>query len=169
MPMTVSQILGAQPGAVVDAADTVSMSANAADFYIGGQRRSLSDLDESWNGAASEAAGTQGAVLVSQQEAYRAKLIAIQQALSSGGTQLVELRSQLHSIVTGDVSRWWMIGDDGSVFPGALLQEYASFSPAAELEVTLMAMQLSVQIRLLLAQFELADSQTAQALRTLAD
>lgn len=168
MPMTVSQVLSARPGIVVDAADTVSMSAKAADFYIANQHRSLSDLNDSWEGAASRTAGDQGAGLLAEQETYRAKLVAIQHELARGGAQLVDLRAQLEGIVTGDLNRYWMIGDDGSVMPGALLQEYASFSPAAELEVALMAMQLSIRIRQLLAQFELADTRTAQALGVLA-
>ena len=168
MTSTVSRVLNARPDALIDAADGVALSAAAAEAVIASERANLSTLASSWAGAASTAAQSQGGELLAEQERYREKLEAMQEVLAGGGAALSEIRAQLAALVTGDLALFWQIGDDGSVAPGFLLQEYAALSPVTELQVMLMAFGLEREIRQLLAEFELADTRTADSLRTFA-
>lgn len=169
MTLTVSRVLTARPEALIDAAGRVESSAAAAAADIAGERANLVTLAGNWGGSAATAAQLHGAELLAGQERYRAKLLAMQQVLTGGGAELGEIRTQLAALVTGDLATFWQIGDDGSVAPGPLLQEYAALSPVTELQVTLMAFGLEREIRQLLAEFELADTRTAEALRTFTD
>lgn len=169
MTLTVSRVLTACPEALIDAAGQVGLSATAAEADISGERANLVTLAGNWGGSAATAAQLHGAELLAGQERYRAKLLAMQQVLASGGATLSEIRGELAALVTGDLATFWHIGDDGSVSPGLLLQEYAALSAVTELQVLLMGYGLEREIRQLLAEFELADIRTADSLRAFAD
>lgn len=169
MTLTVSRVLTARPEALIDAAGQVALSAAAAGADIAGERANLVTLAGNWGGSAAATAQLHGAELLAGQERYRAKLLAMQQVLAGGGATLSEIRGQLAALVTGDLATFWNIGDDGSVSPGLLLQEYAALSPVTELQVQIMGYGLEREIRQLLAEFELADIRTAENLRTFAD
>lgn len=169
MTVTVSQVLGARPAALLEAAATLRRSADATGESIAQQRAHLAALAERWSGSASDAAQERGAAVLATQGRHRATLVAMHQILARGGARLDEVRSQLAALVTGELAQFWKIGDDGSVSPGPMLREYGSVSPVAELQVRVMALSLEREIRQLLAEFEHADVQTADQLSPFAD
>ena len=140
----------------------------AAEAGIANEKAGFVSLGASWAGSASTAAQARGAeLLMAKQEQYRATLLAMQQVLVDRSAALGEIRSQVAALVNGDLALFWIIADDGSVTPGPLLQDYAALSPVTELQVMLMALGLEREIRQLLAEFELADTRTADSLRSL--
>lgn len=167
MTLTVSRVLGSQPESLGDAADRVALSAMAAEAGIANEKAGFVSLGASWAGSASTAAQARGAELLAKQEQYRATLLALQRVLVDGSAALGETRTQVAALVNGDLALFWIIADDGSVTPGPLLQDYAALSPVTELQVMLMALGLEREIRQLLAGFELADTRTADSLRSL--
>jgi cell wall-associated NlpC family hydrolase len=169
MTVTVSRVLAARPEALIDVAGRLTSSAAAAGADIAAERAGLVTLVGNWGGSAATAAQLHGAELLAGQERYRAKLLALQQVLTSGGATLSDIRTQLAALVDGDLGVFWQIGDDGSAAPGLLLQEYAALSPVTELQVTLMAFGLEREIRQLLAEFALADMRTAENLHSFAN
>lgn len=169
MTLTMSRVLGSQPGALAEAADRVAQSAAAAEAGIAAGRAEFAALADSWSGTAATAAEARGARMLAEQQGYLMQLLAMQRVLVSGSAALGDLRTRLAALVTGDLALFWIIGDDGSVAPGPLLLEYAAFSPVTELQVMLMGLELEREIRQLLAEFEMADTRTADGLRSLVD
>ncbi len=169
MTLTVSQVLGTQPQSLLNAAEEVAGSANRLDAQISSQRSHLSRLAGSWTGGASTAAQKQGADMLVGQESYRDKLRAMQQVMSSGGQQLTGIKSALESMVNGGASQFWKVGDNGSVTPGPLLQQYASLFPVLGMQIKLKALEMETAVKKMLAEFEQADKSTADALRKFAD
>lgn len=164
MTLTVSRVLDSRPEALIDAATAVALSAEAAEADIAAERGHLVALASQWTGSAASTAQLQGVELLADQERYQASLLQMQQILTGGGSELSEIRSRLSGLVTGVMAAFWDIGDDGSVAPGVVLQEYASLSPATDLQVMLMALALERQIRQSLAEFEHADTTIAEKL-----
>lgn len=167
MTLTVSRVLNSKPEALIDAAAEAALSAAAAETDIAAERSHLVTLAGQWTGSASSTAQLRGAELLADQERYHATLLEMQKVLAEGGSQLSDIRMRLASLTTSELAVFWQIGDDGSVAPGPLLQEYSALSPVAELQVMLMALGLEREIRQLLAEFELADIQTAESLQGL--
>jgi hypothetical protein len=169
MTLTVSQVLGTRPQSLLTAAEEVASSANRLDAQISSQRTQLSRLAGSWTGGASTAAQQQGADMLVGQEGYRDKLRAMQQVMSSGGRQLTGIRSALESMLTGGAGQFWKVADNGSVSPGPLLQQYASLFPVLGMQIKLKALEMESAVKKMLAEFEQADKDTADAMRKFAD
>lgn len=168
MTLTVSEVLASQPGVLLNAAADVGTVANQLDGAIATQRSRLSQLSDSWTGGASAAAQKQGADMLVGQEAYRDKLRAMQQVMSSGGEQLTTIRTALQSLVGGDAAKMWNVADNGSVTPGPVLQQFGSIFPVLGMQVKLKALEVESAVKKMLGEFERTDKEAADALRKFA-
>jgi WXG100 family type VII secretion target len=169
MTLTVSQVLSAKPEVLLNAAGDVGTVANQLEGKIADQRSQLSRLAGSWTGSASAAAQKQGAQMLVGQEAYRDKLRAMQQVMSSGGQQLSTVRTQLQSLVGGSISPLLNVADNGSVTPGPVLQQLSSLSPVLGMQVKLKSLEVETAVKKLLDEFEKVDKGAADALRKFLD
>lgn len=165
MTLTVSQVLGAKPDALLTAAGDVGTVANQLDGQIAGQKAQLGRLQSSWTGSASAAAQKQGEQVTVGQEAYRDKLRAMQQVMVSGGRQLTTVRTALQSLVGGGAAQFWNIADSGSVTPGPALQLLGNLSPVLGMQIKLKSLDVETAVKKLLEEFEQADKEAADALR----
>lgn len=169
MFLTVPQVLAARPEALSSAADSVGASVGTLETQIGDERSLLARLADGWDGRASAAAQEHAQVMLAGQERHRDQLRSLEQAMTSGGQELTDIRAQLQTAVDEARSAGWVVADDGSVTTGPILDQLAVMSPAISMELALMGMQLSSQIKTKLAEFTWADLRTAAEIRKFDD
>lgn len=165
MLLTVPQVLAARPEALSSAATSVDASVGTLESQISDERAQLSSLADGWDGRASAAAQEHAKVMLAGQEQHRDRLRSLQQAMASGGQELTDIRAQLQTAVDEAQAAGWVVADDGSVTTGPVLDRLACMSPAISMELALMGMQLSSQIKTKLAEFTWADLRTGAEIR----
>lgn len=164
MPYSVSQVLDSNPGALDAAAREAEAGAGRIDAQMTSVRSHLGTLREVWGGTASEAAQKEGTDMLRTQEAYRKQLADLKPVLSEGAKTLGDYRSALESAVDA-AEVWWNVADDGSVTPGFVLATFAALTKANSIVVQAKQIEVESNIKLILAEFEAADKNTAAAVR----
>lgn len=164
MAYTVSQIVGSDPESLLGTAGQMTNAAATVDAQIAREQSQFDTLGSDWTGTAADAAQKQGREMRTDQSAYAQRLRDAAKPLSTGGRKLADIRSQLQKAV--DAAEYqWDVADDGSVRPGFWLDWYASISPVQAVQVEAKRIEAENAIKLLLAQFEAADLDTAYQLR----
>ncbi|MGV9799002.1 WXG100 family type VII secretion target [Mycobacterium sp. NPDC003449] len=164
MPYTVSQVLGSDPESLSAASTEAARSAERVDAQIANARTQFSALGADWTGTAADAAQKQGREMLADQGEYRDKLRDAAVPLREGGTKMAEYRRRLKMRVDA-AEDWWDVADDGSVSPGFWLRQFAGLSDVNAVTVESRRIPIECDIKLLLAQFEAADKDTAYKLR----
>lgn len=164
MPYTVSQVLGSNPESLLGASAEANLSADRVDAQIIKAQTQFSELGDDWSGTAADAAQKQGREMLEDQAEYRDKLRDVATPLSNGGMKLTEIRSQLQKAVDA-AEQWWDVADGGTVTPGWALRVFASQNAVNAIIVESRRIPIECDIKLLLAQFEAADRDTAYKLR----
>ena len=157
---TVSKVVNSNPDALSTAANEAQAGADRVDQNITTARKHLTELSEDWTGTASESAQKQGTDMLTDQTAYKQKLIDLVKPLTDGAQKLSAKRSELKSAVD-DAETWWDVHDDGTVSPGFSLRVFANISVSNYLIVESHRIQVEQKIKLILAQFEAQDVSTA--------
>ncbi|MBS9532786.1 WXG100 family type VII secretion target [Mycobacterium sp. M1] len=167
--LTVPQVLDANADALTTGAGELSASITALDSQIADQRAKLSQLQAAWEGRASSAAQDHLSERISGQEQHRDRLRSLQQAMASGGQEMAGIRAQLREAVDSAQASGWEVADDGSVSPGSVLNQLAETSSVMSMELALMGMQFTSQIKTKLAEFTWADLRAGAEIRKFDD
>ncbi len=154
MSVSVSTVEAANPAGLLQAAGTLNDKITQLDTTLAEQRRAVAHLREAWEGQAASAALARAERNLDNQEALRARLSAMQQALASGGAQLTSTRDRLLRLVGMLRSTGWRIADDGTATAPPVPPILKLFAPA-----------WTAVIKKLLAVFTEIDTQTAAAVR----
>ena len=151
--MSVSTVEASHPERLVDAAGQLGGKIAQLDTVMADQRRALTELRASWEGQAADAAVARAERDLDRQEALRARLMALQTALQSGGAQLSSTRTAVMSVVNMLRGAGWQVADDGTATAPPFPPILKLFAPAW----TAIAMKL-------LALFGQIDQSTAAAI-----
>ncbi|MEZ0342420.1 alpha/beta hydrolase [Mycobacterium sp. pV006] len=143
------------PQALTAAAARLGTAVGELDAVMAAQRQALTQMRAAWQGAASDAAIARAERDLTAQAQLRARLVAAQSALSTGGAQLAMTRSGLLGLVSTLEAAGWTVADDGRatapMFPPILKRFESGFTAI---------------IQRLLRLFADIDASTAGAVRT---
>ena len=164
MAYTVSQVVLSDPESLLAASLQMRAAAQRINSQIEKAKGQFQQLDNDWQGTASDAAQKQGRELLEDQANYRDKLYEVATPLASGGKDLTEMRTSLKAAVDA-AENLWDVADDGSVTPGIWLSLFASVSLPNFMVVESKRIPIECDIKLKLAQFEATDRDTAYKVR----
>lgn len=155
MSVTLSAVSATDPQALTAAAARLGTAVGELDATMAARRQALTQMRAAWQGAASEAAIVRAERDLTTQAELRARLVAAQSALSTGGAQLAMTRSGLLGLVSALEATGWTVSDDGRatapMFPPILKRFESGFTAI---------------IQRLLRLFADIDASTAGAVRT---
>lgn len=153
MSASVSVVEASNPQGLTSAAGQLGGKISSLDAILDTQRRAMPELREWWQGAAADAAIRKAEQAINRQEDLRARLVTVQNALSSGGANMGSVRDGVVRLVGGLHAVGWTIGEDGTAEP-------PRFPPLARL----VAPAFTAMIKRLLDLFDRADQQTSAAI-----
>ncbi|WP_167857810.1 WXG100 family type VII secretion target [Mycobacterium sp. DL99] len=165
MPLTVSQVLGSRPEALVSAAGEVKAAGSEIDLQLAGERSQMDALASKWTGTASDGARVNADEMFGDQQLYRTKLQKLSDKMAASGETLTGIRKELSDLVNSGEAQYFNIADNGSVTAGWRLLWWAALSPRNALEVKIRQLKLQTRIQTALDKFDAADKATAAALR----
>jgi uncharacterized protein YukE len=152
--VSLSVVEASDPDGLLAAAARVREKIGHLDALMAQQRNALAELRANWQGKAAEAAIAKAEANLDQQEALRARLAAMQQALQTGGAQLSSTRHGLLTVVNGLRATGWQVADDGTCSPPPYLPPV----------FTGLAHAWTAVVKKLLAQYGEIDRSTAAAI-----
>ncbi|WKG02335.1 C2 family cysteine protease [Mycolicibacterium sp. HK-90] len=121
------------------------------DAEIAAQQAALDRLGEKWKGTASDAAQAHAKAMLTRQISLKNQLAKTQAALSSAGTNLTALRTEILNMVKQAISVGGLVAGDGTVTP----------SPFSSLLTPQVAKKYTDILHGLLTQFDRIDQATA--------
>ncbi|BBY26742.1 WXG100 family type VII secretion target [Mycolicibacterium sediminis] len=169
MSLTVSQVLASRPESLLDAAGSVARQAVSVGHQVDDARARVDRTSDAWTGAAADASRSRGSALVSDAQTYRETLDTLGKTMTTGANRLRDIRTDVQTTVEGARGKGWIVADDGQVRPGPLLQTLGATSPTTAVQIKLLALQLTTDLKTKLADFQSADVSTAEAIRRLGD
>ncbi|MUL68318.1 hypothetical protein BOO86_27875 [Mycobacterium sp. CBMA 234] len=159
-----------RPESLTQSATELGAKASNLATQIDTQRSTITGLQDSWKGTASDAAVAKVQPTIARMQQIHDALGRAQAVLQAGGTQLSADRTNVVNTVSQLTGQGWQVSPDGSVSarPGGPLDQYAKASPVNEMKVLQLAATNSTTVKTLLARFDTTDRQLSQNLRTAA-
>lgn len=167
MPVSISQVEGSNPEALVSSGADIGNRASTLSAQMDQQRAIIDRLRASWTGTSSDAAIASATASLERMERLHESLTKLQSALHNGGTELVQQRAAILSSVERLRGQGWQVADDGtvSIRPGSALDIFARLSPVNRMVLQALAAKASAQLKTQLAQFETTDNKVGQQVR----
>jgi uncharacterized protein YukE len=152
--VSLSTVEASDPDSLTAAAAALGAKISALDAGLSAQRQAIAYLSEAWQGNAADAALARAEQAIDRQEELRARLVEIRHALEAGGARMESARGGLMRMVGMLRATGWSVSEDGTASP-----------PLLPLLAWLTAPVFTMLLRRLMTLFELADQQTAAAIR----
>lgn len=167
MPISISQVEGSNPEALVSSGADIGNRASTLSAQMDQQRATIDKLRASWTGTSSDAAIAGATASLERMQRLHESLTKLQSALHNGGTELVQQRAAILSSVEQLRGQGWQVADDGtvSIRPGSALDVFARLSPVNRMVLRALAAKASAQLKAQLAQFETTDNKVGQQVR----
>ncbi|KWX24646.1 hypothetical protein AFM11_08190 [Mycolicibacterium wolinskyi] len=167
MTVTIPTILASRPAGLIDAAQLAQQQAQTAVHQLGQGRNALADMRKGWDSAASDAASANAERAFASHRKIVDALHDMQAALQRGGDQMSATRADVAEIVGKIQPFGFEVADDGtvSIAPGSRADEMASRSPVFARQMQMLAMQYSIDLKRLIAEFDTQDNTLANALQ----
>lgn len=167
MTVTIPTILASRPAGLIDAAQLAQQQAQTAADQLDQGRNALADMRKGWDSAASDAASANAERTFASHRKIVDALHDMQAALQRGGDQMSATRTDVAEIVGKIQPFGFEVADDGTVTiaPGSRADEMASRSPVFARQMQMLAMQYSVDLKRLIAEFDTQDNTLANALQ----
>ncbi len=155
MTVTIPVVVDTNPTALSDAATQMQAQITRLEAEIAAQQAALNRLDEKWKGTAAAAAQARGKAMLTRQTNLKKQLTKAKAALSSAGTNLTALRTEIVNMVKQAISLGGLVAGDGTV----------TASPFSQLLTPKVAGKYTEILHGLLAQFDRIDQATAAELQ----
>ena len=152
---TISVVTASNPAALTDAATQLQSKLSQLDTIAATGKQTLADMAAGWQGDAANAAITRGNKELQTLTDLRDRVQNAQTALSTGGTSLTALRTEIVNVAKQAVSLGGTVSDDGTV----------TASEGSQLLTPKTAAAFTTTLQNLLKQFDATDKATADALR----
>lgn len=167
MTVTIPTILDSRPAGLIDAAHQARQQAQLALDQLGQGRNALADMRKGWDSAASDAASASAERTFASHRKVVDALHDMQAALQRGGDQMSATRADVAEIVGKIQPFGFQVADDGtvSIAPGSRADEMATRSPVLARQMQMLAMQYSIELKQLIAEFDTQDNALANALQ----
>lgn len=168
MTVTIPQVQESHPETLTASATEIGQKATGLASQIDRHRANIDGLRSGWQGTAADAAFAKAQPTLTRMQNIHDALNRAQSAMQEGGTALAQTRTSLLAAVDQLKAQGWQIAPDGtvSVRPGSALDEYAKTIPAFAMKLRQLAATNSVGLKTRLANFDTADRQLSQSLRT---
>lgn len=168
MPVTIPQVEAARPEGLTSAAAELSRQASGLNQQITAQQAALENLRQGWNGTASDRAQAKAAPTLEQMRRLHETMTTLQTTLQNGGATLSANRTSVLQTFDQLQQQGWQVGPDGSVSvkPGSPLDQYAKASAVNAMRVDQLAAANNLAMKTALANFDTADRQLSQGVRT---
>jgi WXG100 family type VII secretion target len=165
--VTIPQVESSRPEGLVQTAADLGQKSSTLSAQIDRQRATLEQLQNRWQGTASDAAIAKAQPTLQRMQQIQEALNRAQSVLADGGQQLAQTRTNLMSAADQLKGQGWQVGPDGtvSVRPGSPLDDYTKISASNALQVQQLAAKNSVTLKTLLADFDTGDRQLSRQLR----
>ncbi|MHC9294508.1 WXG100 family type VII secretion target [Mycobacterium sp. LTG2003] len=167
MTVTIPTILDSRPAGLIDAAQLAQQQAQLAVDQLDQGRNALADMRKGWDSGASDAASASAERTFASHRKIVDALHDMKAALQRGGDQMSATRADVAETVGKIQPFGFQVADDGtvSIAPGSQADEMASRSPVLARQMQMLAMQYSIDLKQLIAEFDTQDNALANALQ----
>lgn len=155
MTVTIPVVIDTNPTALSDAATHMQAQVTRLEAEISAQQAALNRLAEKWKGTAAAAAQARAKEMLTRQTNLKKQLNKAKAALSSAGTNLTALRTEILNTVKQAISLGGLVAGDGTVTP----------SPFSQLLTPKVAKKYTDILHGLLVQFDRIDQATAAEIK----